>query len=85
MVFEAAVPEFTPAVEEDRSRETILGFSLIQANLDASTQLNTLNPVQGEERPLDPAKFSQSDSQSVLTWVASQFPKHQGGGDSGLA
>src|SRR5687767_10094268 len=59
LILEAAVMEFAEPVEEHRTCEHVLGFSLIQTVMHAATQLNVLHPVERKWRTLDAAEFTQ--------------------------
>jgi len=50
----------------------------------ATTQLDTLQPVEDKQRALDPAQLPQGHGQAVLTWIAAQLAQHQRGSDGAL-
>ncbi|SLS98798.1 Uncharacterised protein [Klebsiella pneumoniae] len=52
--------------------------------MHAAAQFNTLQPVQDEQRALDPAQLAQGHGQSVLARVAAELAQHQRGGDGAL-
>ncbi len=52
--------------------------------MHAAAQFNTLQPVQDEQRALDPAQLAQGHYQSVLARVAAELAQHQRGGDGAL-
>jgi len=84
LVLETAVPDLAQTVEEDGAGQCVLGFSFVQADLDAAAQLDVLHPVEREQRPLDPAQLPQRDRQAVLPGIAAEFAQHQRGGDGPL-
>ena len=47
--------------------------------MHAAAQFHALQPVQDEQRALDPPQLAQGDSQTVLARVATQFTEHQRG------
>jgi hypothetical protein len=46
------------SVEKDGSGERIAGFSFIQADLYPSAQFDTLEPLKGKQRLLNPPHFT---------------------------
>ena len=79
MLLKAAVSDFAQAVEEHGPGQRVAGLALVQPGIDAAAQLHALQPVQHEQRALDAAQLTQGHRQTVLPWVAAQFPQHQRG------
>ena len=52
--------------------------------MNAPTQIDALQPVQKEQRPLDPSEFTQCGRQSVLAWIAAELCDHERRGDDTL-
>ena len=79
LLLEAPIPDFPKAVEEHRPGQRVARLTFVQAGMHAAAQFNTLQPVQDEQRALDPAQLAQGHGQSVLARVAAEFPEHQRG------
>ncbi len=77
LLLEAAVADFSKAVEEYSSGERIAGFTLVQACVHAPSQLNALQPIQDEQCALDTAEFAERHGEPVLTWIAAELAQHQ--------
>ncbi len=50
---EAAVADFTRAVEEHSTSQRLARFALVKPDMHAAEQLDALQPVQDEQRTLD--------------------------------
>ena len=81
LLLEAPIPDFPKAVEEHRPGQRVARLTFVQAGMHAAAQFNTLQPVQDEQRALDPAQLAQGHGQSVLARVAAELAQHQRGGD----
>nr|QIZ18812.1 hypothetical protein pRF108-2_97k_tetX_00062 [Escherichia coli] len=84
LLLEAPIPDFPKAVEEHRPGQRVARLTFVQAGMHAAAQFNTLQPVQDEQRALDPAQLAQGHGQSVLARVAAELAQHQRGGDGAL-
>jgi hypothetical protein len=62
LLFEAAVADLAPPVEEDGSGQCVAGFPFIQANMNTPMQFNALRPVQGEQGMLNSSRFAKRHS-----------------------
>ncbi len=80
LLLEAPIPDFPKAVEEHRPGQRVARLTFVQAGMHAAAQFNTLQPVQDEQRALDPAQLAQGHGQSVLARVAAELAQHQRGG-----
>jgi len=49
LVLKAAISHFVKPIEQHRPGQGILGFSLVQASVDPSSQINILKPIQCEQ------------------------------------
>lgn len=78
---EAVIANAPDPVEEDGAFQGVLGFALIQFAGRASTLLGAFDPVEGEERALDPADLAQRQRQPVRARIGSEPFKHQRGAD----
>ncbi len=56
LLLEAPIPDFPKAVEEHRPGQRVARLTFVQAGMHAAAQFNTLQPVQDEQRALDPAQ-----------------------------
>ena len=63
---EGAVANLALAVEEDGAAKRIAGLALVQASMAALAQRGVGQPLQREQRPLDPAEGTQRASDSAL-------------------
>lgn len=66
LLLEAPIPNFTETVEEHRSGQGVARLAFVQPCMHATAQLDTLQPIQNEQRALDPAQLPQGDGQAVL-------------------
>lgn len=84
LLLEAPIPDFAEAVEEHRPGQGVTRLALVQPGMHAATQLDALQPVEDEQRALDPAQLAQRHSQAVLARIAAELAQHQRGGDGAL-
>ena len=63
------ITDFTETVDEDRACQAVAGFAFVEFLAGLATKFRILQPVEGEERPLQPAKFSQRRGNAVLARV----------------
>jgi hypothetical protein len=66
LVLVGAVTDFAEPVDEHRPRQAVAGLALIQLATGVPAKVGVLDPVQGEKRPLQPAKFPQRRREIVL-------------------
>ena len=85
LVLEGAVAQLAELAEEDGAGERVPGLALVQACLRAPAQVEVAQPVQHEDRALEPAHLAQRDRQSVLARVGGQLLQHRRGGHGARA
>jgi hypothetical protein len=61
------------AVEEDRAGQAVAGFAAVELAGGAAPQLGVLDPVEGEQRPLQPAELAQRGGDAVLARVGGEL------------
>lgn len=76
LLLEAPIPDFAKAVEEHRPGQGVARLPLVQSCMHAAAQLNALQPVEDEQRALDPAQLTQGHGQAVLARVAAELAQH---------
>jgi hypothetical protein len=84
LLLETPIPDFPKAVEEHRPGQGVACFTLVQTGMHAAAQFDALQPVEDEQRALDPAQLAQGHGQAVLAWIAAELAQHQRGGDGAL-
>ena len=65
LVFKGAVANFALAMEEHRASERIAGFAFVEAGVTALAQIEIRQPLQGEQRSLDPPECAQGTLQGA--------------------
>ena len=66
LVLVGAVANFAEPMNKNGARQAVTGFTLVQLLAGLAPQFGVLNPVEGEERALQPAKLSQRRRYAVL-------------------
>ena len=77
LAFIAAVMDPAKAVEADGARQRVPGFALVQLGGGLPTERRVLEPVEDEQRPLDPTDFPKCQGKAVLARIGTQAPQHQ--------
>lgn len=72
--FGRPVADFTLATDAERVLEGMMGLALVQADLGAALHVCIEQPLDDEERPLDPSDFTQGDREFVLAGIGSELP-----------
>ena len=72
LLLEAAVADFTQAVEEHGAGQRVARLAFVQPGMHAAAQLDALQPVQDEQCALDASQLTQGDGQAVLARVAAK-------------
>jgi len=69
LVLECPVTDFSEPVNEDRPRQAVFGFAFVEFLAGLTTKFRVLEPVEGEQGPLQPAELSQRRGNAVLARV----------------
>ncbi len=69
LVLECPVTDFTETVDKDRSRQAVAGFAFVEFLAGLAPKFEILQPIEGEQCPLQPAEFSQRRGNAVLARV----------------
>ena len=79
-----AIAQAAEAVEADSADQGVARFALVQLRRGLAPQARQLDPVQYEQRALDPSDFAQGQRQSVLAGVGAEaLEEERGAGRSG--
>ena len=84
LLLETAIPYIPESIEKYRACQSIARLPIDWRRMNAPTQIDALQPVQKEQRPLDPSEFTQCGRQSVLAWIAAELCDHERRGDDTL-
>ena len=85
-----AVADFTLAADPERVLEGVMGLALVQAGVGPALHIGVEEPLDDEERSLDPSDFAESYGQFVLARIGRELsqqlarwkgPAGQGGRD----
>ena len=64
-----SVADFALATDPEGILQGVMGLTLVQADLGTALHVGVEQPVDDEERPLDPSDFPQCHSQLMLTGI----------------
>ena len=65
LVLKGAIANFALAMEEHRAPERVAGLAFVEAGVATLAQVGIREPLQGEQRPFDPAERAQGARQGV--------------------
>jgi hypothetical protein len=74
LVLVGPVTDFTEPMNEDGTRQAVAGFPLVQLLPGLAPQFGILNPVEREERTLQPSQLSQCCRHAILPRIGSELP-----------
>lgn len=81
---QAVVADAADAMEEDRALECVLRLALVQLARGLAALLGPFDPVEREQRALDPPYLTQRQRQAVRARVGAEpFQHHRCAGDAG--
>src|SRR4051812_8638974 len=69
LVLVGAVADLAEAMKEDRPRQAVACFTFVEFLTGLAAQFGIFQPIEGEQRPLQPSQLAQRSSQAVLPWV----------------
>ena len=69
LVLVGAITDFAEPMNKDGARQAVAGFALVQLLAGLTPQFGILNPVEGEERALQPAQLSQCRRHAILARI----------------
>ena len=68
-----AVADFALASDPERVLERVMSLALVRAGVGPALHIGVEQPVDDEERSLDPSDFAESDSQFVLARIGREL------------
>ena len=74
LVLVGPVADVTEPMNEDGTRRTVAGFALVQLLPGLAPQFGILNPVEHEERTLQPSQLPQCCRHAILPRVGGELP-----------
>ena len=74
LAFGCAVADFTLATDAEGVFQSVMGLAFVQPDLGAALHGGIKQPVDDEERPLDPSDFPQGHGQLVLSGAGCELP-----------
>ena len=88
LVLVGAVADFPEPMDEDRARQAVAGFALVQLLTGFAAQLGFADPVEREQRTLQPSQLAQRGGNAVLPRVGGELAhdqrrRHGAGADGG--
>ncbi len=88
LVLVGAVADLAEAVEEDGACQAVAGFALVELLTSRAPQLGVVDPVEREQRALQPSQLAQRRRHAVLPWVGGELAhderrRHRAGADRG--
>src|SRR6516225_6272985 len=81
LVLIGAVADFAESVEEYGAAERILLLTLVEADVDTTTQFGVLQPLERKESPFQLSQFAQRERQTVLAGIGRELAQDHRGGD----
>lgn len=81
LAFAGPIPDLALTADAQRILEGVMRFAFVEADLRPSLHVSIKDPVDQEQRTLDPAYLAQRQSQVVLPGIGRQFAKQLAGGD----
>src|SRR3546814_7850543 len=85
LVFDPWVAQLADVVEERCAGERVAGLALVESGLGAAAQVEIAQPVEHEDRALDPPNLAQGQRQSVLARICGQAAQHSRSGGGAAA
>ena len=79
LVLVGAVADFAEPMNKDGARQAVAGFALVEFAAGAAAQLRILDPVEGEQRALQPAQLAQRRGDAILPGVGGELAHDQRG------
>lgn len=77
LLLEAAVPDLTEAAKEDGSGEGVARLAFVEPGMNASAQIDALQPGEDKQGSFDSAQLAQGYGEAVLAGVAAQLAQHE--------
>jgi hypothetical protein len=77
LLLKTAVTDIPQSIEKHGTSQGVTSLPLIQSGMYPAAELDTLQPIQNEQRALDTPQFAQGDRQAILTWLAAKLPQHE--------
>jgi hypothetical protein len=74
LAFGCSVADFTLAADAEGVFQSVMGLAFVQPDLGAALHVGIEQPVDNEERPLDPSDFTQCDRKLMLPRVCRELP-----------
>ena len=72
--FCCAVADFALAADAEGVFQGVMRLAFVQPDLGAALHVGVEQPVDDEERPLDPSDFPESNGQLMLSGVCRELP-----------
>ncbi len=69
-VLECSIPQLAKSVIEDRTREGVAGFALVEDATGPASLVRIVDPVEHEQRPVDEADLAQCASHRILRKIS---------------
>lgn len=79
LAFAGPIPDLALTADAQRILEGVMRFAFVEADLRPSLHVSIKDPVDQEQRTLDPAYLAQRQSQVVLPGIGRQFAKQLAG------
>ena len=76
LVLQGAIGDPALLMDEHRLGQRMAGLTLVETGLAAPAQLRALQPVEGEQRALDPPDFGERHIQPILPFEGRQLLEH---------
>jgi len=73
LAFCGSIPDFSLTADPQGAFQSMVRFTLVEANLCASLHVRIEQPPDYEQRPLDTPDFAKGDGQVMLSWPCCQF------------
>ena len=81
LAFGGAVADFALTADAQGVLERVVRFALVEPNLGLALQFGVEQPVDDEERPLDPPDLAQRQGKIVLTRIGGELAQELAGRD----
>ena len=81
LAFAGPIPDLALTADAQRILERVMRFAFVEADLRPPLHVSVKNPVDQEQRSLDPAYLAQGQGQIVLPGIGRQFAEQLAGGD----
>src|SRR3546814_18603517 len=85
MLFDPPVALLAELVEEECAVGRVAGIARVESGLGAAAQVEIAQPVEHEDRALDPPNLAQGQRQSVLARIGGQSAQHSRSGGGAAA